>query len=140
VQDRSKAAPEEIILLTGDFNAFQFNDGYNDLIGILKGRSDQNVITPSPTAFETGLANMADYVSDERDRYSYVYEGSAQVLDHILFNRPARKHILKVGYARINADFPLVYANDPNRPERVSDHDAPLVFLTIEPRQIPKAQ
>ncbi len=44
IVERQKANPAERIFVCGDFNAFQFNDGYNDLMGILKGTSDQNVL------------------------------------------------------------------------------------------------
>lgn len=131
VEDRQKADPAERIILCGDFNSFQFNDGYNDLIGILKGRSDQNVVAPSKTAFVTGLQPMIDYI-DQKNRYSYSFDGSAQALDHILVNKPARLRALKFGYARLNADFPTVYANDASRPERTSDHDAPVLYLNLD--------
>jgi len=131
VQEREKADPTERLILSGDFNAFQFNDGYNDLIGILKGKSDPNVLVPSKTAYVTGLVDLIDYI-DPKNRYSYTYDGSAQALDHILVNKPTRERILKFGYARVDADFPLVWSNDPSRPERISDHDAPVVFLNLD--------
>ncbi len=131
VEERQKADPTERIILVGDFNAFQFNDGYNDLIGILKGKSDQSVLVPSKTAYATGLVNMIDYI-DVKNRYSYTFDGSAQSLDHILINKPARSRALKFGYSRANADFPKVYANDASRPERTSDHDAPVLFLNLD--------
>lgn len=130
--ERQKANPNEMIIVGGDFNSFQFNDGYNDLIGILKGNPSQNVLTPSKTSYQTGLINLVDFI-DPRNRYSYVFEGSAQVLDHILLNKPAQKRALKFGYARLNADFPKIYANDGNRPERLSDHDVPVVYLSLDP-------
>ncbi|MBK6750371.1 MAG: endonuclease/exonuclease/phosphatase family protein [Acidobacteria bacterium] len=131
VEDRQKADPTERIILCGDFNSFQFNDGYNDLIGILKGKSDQNVLVPSKTAYATGLVNLIDYI-DAKNRYSYSFDGSAQSLDHILVNKPARLRAVKFGYARSNADFPKVYANDASRPERTSDHDAAILYLNLD--------
>jgi predicted extracellular nuclease len=131
VETRQKADPAERLILCGDFNAFQFNDGFNDLIGILRGKSDLNVIEPSKTAFNTGLVDLIDYI-DPKNRYSYTYDGSAQALDHILVNKPMRERLLKFGYARVDADFPLVWGNDPKRPERISDHDAPVVFLSLD--------
>jgi predicted extracellular nuclease len=131
VQERQKTDPAERMILCGDFNAFQFNDGYNDLIGILKGKPDPNVLVPSKTIFNTGLVDLIDYI-DPKNRYSYTYDGSAQALDHILVNKPTRERVLKFGYARVDADFPLVWANDANRPERISDHDAPVVFLSLD--------
>ncbi|MEZ5308256.1 MAG: hypothetical protein R2684_14015 [Pyrinomonadaceae bacterium] len=131
VVDRQTANPEERIVLVGDFNAFQFNDGYNDLIGILKGKPTRNVLVPSTEIFETGLVDLVDYISAD-NRYSYVYAGSAQVLDHVLVNKAMVKYMKKFGFARFNADFPLAYADDENRVERVSDHDVPVAFLNIE--------
>jgi uncharacterized protein len=132
VIDRQTADPNERIILCGDFNAFQFNDGYNDLIGILKGKSDQNVLAPSKTAYATGLVNLIDFLSDPLKRYSYTFDGSAQALDHILINKPVRERLLKFGYGRSNADFPKILSDDATRPERVSDHDAAVVFLSLD--------
>ncbi|GIU81386.1 MAG: hypothetical protein D6687_10895 [Acidobacteria bacterium] len=135
--ERQKENPSERIVIGGDFNSFQFNDGYNDLIGILMGRPSQNVLTPSNTAYQTGLINLVDFI-DPKNRYSYVFDGSAQALDHILLNKPAQERALKFGYARLNADFPRVYANDASRPERLSDHDVPIVYLSLD--EIPNAR
>ncbi len=135
VVDRQTADPTEKIILSGDFNAFQFNDGYNDLIGILRGRSDQNVLVPSKTAYNTGLIALIDYLSDPTKRYSYTFDGSAQALDHILINRATRDRVLKFGYSRSNADFPMILKNDATRPERVSDHDAGVLFLSLDEPQ-----
>lgn len=131
VDDRQKADATEKIIICGDLNSFQFNDGYNDLVGILKGKSDQNVLSPSKTAYPTGLVTLVDFI-DPKNKYSYSFDGSAQVLDHILINKPLRDRLLKFGYARVNADFPDVWAGDPNRPERISDHDAPVLFLSLD--------
>jgi len=140
VDDRQKADATEKIIICGDLNSFQFNDGYNDLVGILKGKSDQNVLSPSKTAYPTGLVTLVDFI-DPKNKYSYSFDGSAQVLDHILINKPLREHLQKFGYARVNADFPDVWAGDPNRPERISDHDAPVLFLSLDepkPAPVPK--
>ncbi len=135
VHKREKFNPEEKIVLIGDFNAFQFPDGYNDVIGTLKGTPDRNVLTPAENVYETTLVDLVDYVSKE-NRYSYVFRGSAQTLDHILINKPTRKYAAKFGYARLNADFPKIYENDENRPERVSDHDIPILYLKLDANPI----
>lgn len=131
IQDRQKENPTEKIIVMGDFNAFQFNDGYNDLIGILKGKPERNILAPSQEVFQTGLINLVEYISVE-SRYSYIFGGSAQVLDHILINKPLRNYATKFGYARLDADFPKVLANDENRPERISDHDAAVLYLSMD--------
>lgn len=129
--ERQKSNPTERIVVGGDLNAFQFNDGYNDLVGILKGNSNQNVLVPSKTAYQTGLINLAEKI-DPKTRYSYVFDGSAQILDHILINKAAQSRAVKFGYARLDADFPKIYANDFTRPERLSDHDAPILYLSLD--------
>ena len=131
IVERQKTNPTERIFVCGDFNAFQFNDGYNDLIGILKGKSNQEVLVPSKTAYQTGLINMSDFI-DAKNRYSYSYDGSAQILDHMLVNKAGSQRVLKFGYARVDADFPKIYINDANRPERLSDHDAAVLFLSLD--------
>ena len=139
VSRRQSENPLEKIILIGDFNAFQFNDGYNDLIGTLKGKPEKNVLTPAEKVFETGLVNLVDYIT-EPNRYSYVFGGSAQTLDHILINKPTIPFAAKFGYARFNADFPKVYANDETRPERVSDHDVPVLYLKTVIRKVEETQ
>lgn len=139
VQERQKENPEEKIVVMGDFNAFQFNDGYNDLIGILKGKPERNVITPSQQVFETGLINLVEYIKPAT-RYSFIFGGTAQVLDHILINKKLQSYATKFGYARFNVDFPKVYANDENRPERVSDHDVPIFYLSMDSKNTKKKE
>ena len=76
--------------------------------------------------------------SDVKNRYSYTFDGAAQALDHMLINKPVRGIVAKFGYARVDADFPLVWSNDATRPERLSDHDAPVVFLKLDESPAPK--
>ncbi len=135
VAERAKADPNERMFVCGDFNAFVVNDGYNDLIGTLIGTPDQNVAVPGKT-FATGLIDLALLKSlPAADRYSYVFDGSAQVLDHVLINRKLGERLLKFGYARVDADYPVIWASDDTRPERLSDHDAPIAFFSLDPRK-----
>lgn len=134
IQERAKTDANERMIVCGDLNAFQFNDGYNDLVGILKGKPNANVMVASKAAFTTSLVDLIDSMPDPTGRYSYTFDGSAQALDHILVNKPVYKGTkMKFGYARVDADFPAVWANDTTRPERLSDHDAPILFLSLDP-------
>jgi uncharacterized protein len=135
VAERAKSNPDEKLIVCGDLNAYLANDGYNDLVGTLKGKPNQTVTNPSKT-YQTNLYNLADFMADPKNKYSYVYDGSMQVLDHILINKNLWKWSegrLKFGYARVDADFPVAWAVDDTRPERLSDHDAPIVFLALDP-------
>ena len=65
------------------------------------------------------------------DRYSYNFSGSAQVLDHILVNSNLNSRVARLEVARNDADFPESYRNDSSRPERISDHDIPVAYITL---------
>ena len=77
------------------------------------------------------MDDLIDFIEPAK-RYSYVFGGSAQALDHILVNKAAQERALKFGYARLDADFPEVYRNDASRPERLSDHDAAILYLSLD--------
>ena len=134
--------PNEKIVLVGDFNAFPFNDGYVDPMGIITGDAapEEEVIEYRASPVATPLVLGDELIADPAQRYSYVFEGNAQTLDHAvvneaLVNDPAITG-LTVEHARINADFrearygqfSLPYTVE-NPPLRVSDHDP--VRLTI---------
>lgn len=134
VQERQKADPKERIIVLGDMNAYQFNDGVLDLLGIIAGKpaAKDAVFNFSPDIVEPDLINLVDVI-DASQRYSYTYDGNAQVIDHFLISVTLRDHISGFGYARVNADHPDSYRNDTNRPERFSDHDAAVAYFSMTP-------
>lgn len=127
-----QAAGEHVVTV-GDYNGFEFSDGYVDVLGVTKGNPvpASQVITP-PAA---GLANppLVDLVTllPAEERQSYVETGSAQVLDHVVVTGDLVPQLDRLVYAHYDSDFPLIYLNDANRPERVSDHDAPVAYFHI---------
>jgi predicted extracellular nuclease len=129
----------ENVVSVGDYNAFQFNDGYVDGMGTVKGQPapiDQ-VTLASPDLVTPDLTNLVEtaHVAQEQ-RYSYVFEGNAQTLDHVLVNANLWPRVTRFRYARNNADFPATYAADFGRPERMSDHDMPVVYLSLFPSDL----
>ena len=75
----------------------------------------------------TDLVNMLS----PANRYSYVFGGNTQVLDHVLVNDRARARVSRFQYARNNADFPESLRGDDTRPERISDHDMPVAYFVF---------
>ncbi|HLM59527.1 MAG TPA: endonuclease/exonuclease/phosphatase family protein, partial [Pyrinomonadaceae bacterium] len=140
VQERQTANPNERIVLVGDFNAYQFNDGIGDTIGTIKGTPAPKdaVMNYSEDLVNPDLTNLVDLIKVDQ-RYSYSFDGNAQVLDHILINAAMRKHLGGFGYARVNADFPQIYRNDENRVERFSDHDAAIAYFSLDEISAPNA-
>lgn len=121
------------IVSVGDYNAFEVNDGYVDVLGIVRG-------APAP-ATEVVAAGMGDLLTPDfllapvvagtpaDQTYSYSFDGSAQSLDHILLSSEAAAALAAFDHARVNADFPEVYRGDPARVERTSDHDPAIAYL-----------
>ena len=133
VQQRQKANPQEKIILVGDFNAYQFNDGIVDVIGTIKGKpaAKGEVMNPSEDLVDPDMIDLVDLINVEQ-RYSYRFDGNAQVLDHVLISNSLQNYIVGFGYARVNADFPETYRSDENRAERYSDHDVAVAYFTID--------
>lgn len=133
VQDRQTKNANERIILLGDFNAFQFNDGIVDVIGTITGKPAPKgeVMNPSEDLVNPDLIDLVDKIKEDQ-RYSYSFDGNAQVLDHILINEAMNKHTSGFGYVRLNADFPEIYRNDDTRVERFSDHDAAIAYFNFD--------
>ena len=69
--------PDANILVTGDFNEFQFEEPMKILTGELE--LDGTTVTPG-----VGVLENLTYRLPAEERYSYIYEGNAQQIDHIL--------------------------------------------------------
>lgn len=132
VQDL-QSAPETAALplfVIGDYNAYQFTDGYADVVGLIAGTyvNDENSCAPTGGITDCKLPGGQNIVDpplinavlllDESEQYSYKYtedfgaiQGSNgrdlpvnQVLDHALFNEAARPHVSGMAYGRANVD------------------------------------
>ena len=125
--------PSTPVISVGDYNAYQFNDGYTDPIAILKGSptaDDQIVVDASPDLVEPNFSNLTDTLPADQ-RYSFIFEGTPQALDHVLVNTVAQRLVTRYAVARNNADFPEgpLFGSDITRPERNSDHDMPVAYF-----------
>ncbi|HEX8370108.1 MAG TPA: hypothetical protein VF604_16290 [Pyrinomonadaceae bacterium] len=138
VSERQKANPSERILLVGDFNAYQFNDGIVDVIGAIKGTpaAKDQVLNPSEDFLNPDLTDLVEMIKADQ-RYSYSFDGNAQVLDHFIANDAMKKHLAGFGYLRVNADYPETLRGDANRVERYSDHDVPIGYFTFDEQNKP---
>ncbi|MBA2737724.1 MAG: nuclease, partial [Pyrinomonadaceae bacterium] len=74
VQERQTANPAERIILLGDFNAYQFNDGIGDTIGTIKGTPalKESVMNFSEDLVNPDMTNLVDLIKAEQ-RYSYSF-------------------------------------------------------------------
>jgi len=138
IQSRQAADPNEKIISIGDYNAYQFSDGYVDVVGTVEGTpapADQVVLASNPLVnpILTDLVNL----EDPSQQYSYDFSGSAQEIDQYLLNPPAMSIFSRYATARLNADFPESYRGTFTRPERISDHDWIVGYFTLPPATAP---
>jgi hypothetical protein len=147
------------LLVVGDFNAYQFTDGWTDVVNLVAGRYDdnQNLLKLGDNIVQPALWNAVNTVPPN-DRYSFLYTqnfgeiqgytkaGSGnpgrtvptfQVLDHALLNVPARLRFLDMQFGRADLDAPAqtvddaASASDWTRAVGVSDHDGFVVDLFV---------
>lgn len=127
-------APDKPYFLIGDFNAFEFSDGYVDVLGIVSGdrAPADEVLVHGESPLSTPLHNLT-FTLPEALRYSYVFQGSAQNLDHMLVNDA----VFDVGAVefspvRLNSDFAADNAETEVVPMGTSDHDPLALRLAVD--------
>lgn len=127
----------EHVITVGDFNSFQFSDGFVDTIGITKGNpvpANQVIIPPTPNLVTPYLTDLITTLPASQQQ-SYTFAGNAQVLDHVLVTQDLLPYVDSFAQAHFDADYPLVLLNDATSPSRVSDHDPALAYFAIPPIQ-----
>ncbi|WP_103884654.1 endonuclease/exonuclease/phosphatase family protein [Actinacidiphila yanglinensis] len=100
VQQLETADPKAEVVVLGDLNDYQFSPAVTSLTDNGKTLTD--------------LVNTLPVV----ERYSYVYEGNSQVLDHILVSPNLDKHV----------DYDVVHINS-EFANQTSDHDPQVIRL-----------
>jgi len=129
LQQRQTADPEEKIIVAGDFNAFEFTDGYVDVMGQVTGSPDPGgALIPAVDILDPPFTDTAWSLPDE-ERYSYVYSCDAEVLDHIVVSGAVAPWVAAISVSRGNADAPEGWEDDPETAARSSDHDGLVLYL-----------
>jgi hypothetical protein len=101
---------------------------------VLGDLNDDLQSSPLATLTAAGLHNLVNDL-ERLDRYTYIYEGISQVLDHVLVNPPLLANHIQIELPHVNADFPAIYAEDRFTIHRSSDHDPALVTFRILPNK-----
>lgn len=108
-------SPGANLAVGGDLNDFAFPEPG-------EGQDTVARIADSPT---DPLTNVIDLVPAD-SRYTFVFEGNSQVLDHLLIEDGMAALLTDQGIAHFNASYPVLFGDDPSTTIRSSDHD-PLV-------------
>ncbi|HEX7062062.1 MAG TPA: lamin tail domain-containing protein, partial [Woeseiaceae bacterium] len=132
VQAMQEENPDLRLVIVGDFNAFEFTDGFVDAVGQIKGdvEPDENLLS-GPDLVEPNLIDQVLSVAPA-ERYSFIFDGSAQVLDHALTSMALDASVRGFAYGRGNADAAEVLLEDATTPLRSSDHDGLVLFITTD--------
>lgn len=133
VQALQLANPDIHLVVTGDFNAHEFSDGYVDVTGQMKGDYNpaDNLVCQSNSCddlVEPDLINQVLMIP-QGERYSFNFGGNAQVLDHAMTSAALDELVSDFTYARGNSDAAADFINDANTVLRSSDHDGVVLFL-----------
>jgi len=91
------------VVVLGDINDFEFSEAMQILAG--------DVLTPLITTLP------------QAERYSYVFEGNSQALDHILVSKALRDALVEYDIVHVNAEFS----------DQVSDHDPQVARFKLTP-------
>ena len=108
VQDILAIDSEAMIAVVGDFNDFQFSNPIITLMG------DE-------------LTDLLNTLPAE-ERYTYVYDGNSQALDHLLVSEGLLALVNSTDVVHANAEFPEV--------NQATDHDPIVALATILPANV----
>ncbi|SFB11195.1 LPXTG-motif cell wall anchor domain-containing protein [Lentibacillus halodurans] len=104
VTDIKADNPDENVMVLGDMNDFEFSEP----LDILEGEELTNKIMSVP----------------EDERYTYVYQGNSQVLDHVLVSDHLAE-ATEVDILHVNSDFTDMHG-------RASDHDPIMTQIDLQ--------
>jgi hypothetical protein len=129
LNDLQNEEPGVRLVVIGDFNAFEFTDGYVDVMGEVTGNPDPaGALLPATDEVALNLTNQT-LLMPPLERYSFVFDGTAQSLDHVLTSQPLDPFVRDTQHSRGNADSPFGYDVDYSTPLRTSDHDGTVLFV-----------
>jgi predicted extracellular nuclease len=104
--------PGASILVGGDMNDFHFGEpgeGQHTLARMMDSPTDP-------------LTNVIPFISED-ERYTFIFEGNSQVLDHMLLNEEMAGLLRDQGIAHFNSDYPSALGSNASVTARSSDHD-----------------
>ncbi|MEW6716875.1 MAG: lamin tail domain-containing protein [Chloroflexota bacterium] len=104
--------PNAYVAILGDLNSY-----YDSL--------------PLDTLRQPGLHHVFELLPED-ERYTYIYQGASQSLDHILVTPALWQLLRRVDVLRTNADYPPPVPGDES-PLGQSDHDPVVAIFSLQP-------
>jgi hypothetical protein len=112
VKDLLDQEPEAYLAVIGDLNSYLYSPPIDELR-------------------EVGLRHVFEILPEE-DRYTYIFEGVSQTIDHIMVTPSLWDRLIRVGVLHTDADYPPPDPEDTS-PERKSDHDPVVATFSLTP-------
>lgn len=119
------------IVVVGDFNAYQFSDGFVDVVNQIAGTPSLGAQFPVVPQGIEPLLNISATFPPEEERYSFVFRGNAQMLDHCLVSDSPALIVSNFQFGRGNCDYPNSML-ELEGPFRATDHDGFSVYLDMD--------
>jgi uncharacterized protein len=137
IQSVISGLPTTPVILACSCNAYEFSDGFVDVVGTLTGSpaaANTVVLADTPNIITTGMTDTTTMLA-VTDRYVTIENDFADALDHILYSA-ATPTGTTVAAAHIDADFNVTYRNDSSTaalttPFRTSDHDGLVAKIQV---------
>jgi len=146
VQEIQRKKGQKKLLVIGDFNAFEFTDGYVDLAGLIQGNFDpaESLVCSYATCLDLVTPDLTNEILniDPAERYSFIFRdsfnpagsrGDAQILDQAMTSKKLAKFVTGLEFARGNADAAEELVEDDGTLDelslRASDHDGLVLYL-----------
>ena len=130
------------VVVAGNLNAFEYNDGYVDVTGIIDGSPATAVSTYQATSTTAKLADLNTAVT-ALQRYNFIERGDAVTYEHILASAtvpdPNTAAASLSSYAtsytqpHFSTDFSAINANSATTPAGLTPHDGFVVAFLIPP-------
>lgn len=114
VQAKLDADPDANVVVLGDLNDYYVS----------------GPVTALRTGVDPDMVHTFDALPD-LNRYTYIFNGASQVLDHILVTDNMTDVVTAIEPVRINADYVYPITTDPTSVHHSSDHDP--VLMRVQP-------
>ncbi|ADV81207.1 choice-of-anchor D domain-containing protein [Terriglobus saanensis] len=132
------------VIVAGNFNAYEYSDGYVDVLGVVTGSpaSATTVTLYTPTSTTAALNDFTTSIATLQ-RYNIIERGNAASLEHILASATVpdsstasaslASYMTDVTQPHFSTDFAAINTNDTTTAAGLTPHDGQVVAFLIPP-------
>ncbi len=114
--------------------AAQFQAEGQPYVLVMGDLNDFEDSPPLTALYANGVLTNTWFTRPAEERYSYIYHGVSQILDHVLVSPALAQWLAQMGPLHFNADYPYnPYSSLGNVVWRASDHDPVAATFSLPP-------